>query len=117
MNDGFEPMIVLEGGASRKINKIMRNTYLRDVFQRFSNISGVLVTYGWGFNLQDRHLVDIILRNQNLTEIWISVYEDVDSEENREMRARIDRRRAKAEQLGLATPAKIIYYDADSVPF
>lgn len=114
---GLEPEIILEGSAKRKMRQIKQSFYLSDIYDTFQGVSGILVTYGWGFNLQDRHLVDAILRNQNLTEIWISVYEDVDSEENREMRARIDRRRAKAEQLGLATPAKIIYYDADLVPF
>ncbi len=114
---GKLPMIVVEGSANRKLRRIQENPYLEDSYAVFCQLAGALVIYGWGFNLQDRHLVDAILRNQNLMEIWISMYGEVDSEENREMRARIDRRRAKAEQSGCATPAKIIYYDADSVPF
>ena len=114
---GLEPEIVLDGSAKRKLNRINQSLYLKDIYNSFQEINGILVIYGWGFNLQDRHLVDAILRNQNLTEIWISVYQGVDSEANREMRARIERRRTKAEQLGLATPAKIIFYDAESVPF
>jgi len=115
INDGFEPMIVLEGGASRKIRKIMRNAYLRDVFHRFKNISGTLVTYGWGVNLQDRHLIDAILRNQSLSGIWISVHGEINSPENQEMQARISRQLAAASEQ--RTPAEIIFYDAASVPF
>ena len=114
---GELPLIVVEGSAPRKLRRIESSPYLYHAYDAFRCITGILVIYGWGFNLQDRHLVDAILRNQNLTEIWISMYGDIDSEKNQEMRARIDRRRAKAEQSGRATPAKIIFYDADSVPF
>ena len=114
---GEAPAIIVEGSADRKWQRIHENPYLTDSYIAFHRVAGVLVTYGWGFNLQDQHLVDAILRNQNLTEIWISVYGDIASPENREMQARISRRRDKAEQRGFPTPAEIIFYDADSVPF
>lgn len=114
---GTIPLIVVEGTDKRKMKQIRDNQYLADAYAAFHYLTGILVTYGWGFNLQDQHLVDAILRNQNLTEIWISAYGDITSPENREMQARINRRRDKAEQRGFATPARIIYYDADSVPF
>ena len=114
---GLEPEIILEGSAKRKLRQIKRSSYLSDIHDSFREVSGILVTYGWGFNLQDQHIVDAILRNQNLTEIWVSVYGDVTSPENREMQARISRRRDKAEQRGFPTPARIIYYDADSALF
>lgn len=113
--DGLEPEIVLDGSAKRKLHAIEQSSYLRDVLESFRQITGTLVIYGWGFNLQDQHLVDAILQNQNLTELWISVYGDFGHTENQEMRARIGRRLAAAAEQ--ATPAQIIFYDADSVPF
>lgn len=117
LTTGLEPEIILEGSAKRKLKQIRQSAYLSDIYDSFQELNGMLVAYGWGFNLQDQHLVDAILRNQNLTEIWISVYGDITSPENREMQARINRRRDKAEQIGFATQAEIMFYDADSVSF
>ena len=113
--NGLEPNVVLEGSAKRKMRRIQRNVYLAAVLQEFAAISGVLVTYGWGFNLQDQHLVDAIFRNASLSSVWISLYGNPDSEENRAMRARIAYRRSKAAERG--SVPQIIFYDADSVPF
>ena len=114
---GELPLIVVEGSAPLKLRRIEASPYLYHSYDAFRCITGTLVTYGWGFNLQDQHLVDVILRNPKLTEIWISLHGKPDDEKNQEMKARIGRRLAVADQAGIATPAQIIYYDADSVPF
>ena len=113
--NGLEPEIILDGSAKRKLRSIEQSAYLRDVLESFRQLTGTLVTYGWAFHLQDQHLVDAILQNQNLAELWISVYGDFEHTDNQEMRARIGRRLAAAAER--ATPAQIIFYDADSVPF
>ena len=110
-------MIVVEGSASLKLRRIESSPYLYHAYDAFRCITGILVTYGWGFNLQDQHLVDVILRNPKLTEIWISIHGKPDDKKNQEMKARIGRRLAEADRLGISTLARIIYYDADSVPF
>ena len=113
--NGLEPNVVLEGSTRRKMRRIQQNAYLSAVLQEFTVISGVLVTYGWGFNLQDQHLVDAIFRNASLSSVWISLYGDLGGDENRAMRARIAYRRSKAAERG--NVPQIIFYDADSVPF
>ena len=113
--NGIEPDIVLEGSARRKLRTIQASAYLSDVSREFTEISGLLVTYGWGFNLQDQHLVDAILRNQSLSSVWISLYGDPDSDENRAMRARIAHRRSSAAKRGRVP--EIVFYSADSAPF
>ena len=113
--NGFEPGIVLEGSARRKVRTIQANAYLSDVSREFAAISGVLATYGWGFNLQDQHLVDAILRNQSLSSVWISLYGDPDSDENRAMRARIAHRKSSAAEHGRVP--ETVFYSADSAPF
>lgn len=112
---GLEPEIILDGSAKRKLRGIEQSSYLRDVLQLFRQTTGTLVTYGWAFHLQDQHLVDAILQNQNLAELWIGVYGDFESIDNQEMRARIGRRLAAAAERG--NVPQIIFYDADSVPF
>lgn len=112
---GEAPAIVVEGSADRKWQRIRENPYLTDSYIALHRVAGILVTYGWGFNLQDQHLADVILQNPNLSEIWISVYGDFNNQYNRELRERIERRLTVADSR--ATPAKIIFYDADSVPF
>lgn len=114
---GELPLIVVEGSAPIKLRRIESSSYLYHAYDAFRCITGTLVTYGWNFNLQDQHLVDVILRNPKLTEIWISIHGEPDDEKNQEMKARIGRRLAEADRLGIATSAQIIYYDADSVPF
>lgn len=114
---GELPLIVVEGSAPLKLRRIESSPYLYHAYDAFRGITGILVTYGWGFNLQDQHLVDVILRNPKLTEIWIGLRDEPDNESNQEMKARIGRRLAEADRLGIATPARIIYYDADSVQF
>lgn len=114
---GELPLIVVEGSALLKLRRIESSPYLYHAYDAFRCITDVLVIYGWNFNLQDQHLVDVILRNPKLTEIWISLHGKPDEEKNQEMKARIGRRLAEAHRLGIATPAQIIYYDADSVPF
>ena len=114
---GELPLIVVEGSALRKLRRIESSHYLYHAYDAIRCITGILITYGWGFNLQDQHLVDAIFRNPKLTEIWIGLHGEPDNESNQEMKARIGRRLAEADRLGISTPARIIYYDADSVPF
>ena len=113
--NGFEPDIVLEGSARRKMRTIQASAYLSDISREFAAVSGVLVTYGWGFNLQDQHLVDAILRNQSLSSVWISLYGDPDSDENRAMRARVAYRKSSAAEHGRVP--ETVFYSADSASF
>ena len=89
---GFSPLIVLEGRSERKKAEIADNLYLRRASRDFAQLKGALVTFGFGFNWQDAHLVDDLLNNQRLQSIWIGLHGNPFSVPNTEMKYRIRER-------------------------
>lgn len=68
---GYESLIVLEGSAQDKKNRIASSPYLKSCFESFENIKGNLVSFGLAFEDSDNHIVEAINNNPNLENIYI----------------------------------------------
>lgn len=76
------PLIVSEGTALNKRERIEASSYLSYVLRKFEGIQGTLFTYGWGLSEQDRHLLEAIEKNTGLDRLFVGVYGDPESEAN-----------------------------------
>ncbi len=73
-NKNYKSLVVLEGNAGDKINRIESSNYLKACFDKFQTISGNLVTMGVAFENSDNHIIDAIYSNVNIKDIYIGGY-------------------------------------------
>jgi hypothetical protein len=80
------PIFVTAGNGREKLTHIMHNKYLSYCFDRFSSITGSLVTFGFNFGESDKHIIDAINTAANhgkpapnkLFSVYIGIYSDTD---------------------------------------
>lgn len=86
MESGQYPIFVTAGNGNEKLSHIMHNHYLSYCFDRLSEITGTLVTFGFNFGDYDRHIIEAINRAAKngrkefpkLVSVYIGVYSDED---------------------------------------
>ena len=112
---GNYPLLVIDGDSERKADHIRAAPYLTSAHASLAQWAGAMFTYGFSFSWQDLHVVDALLTNHQLQQLWIGLYGDVGSPDNVELVFRVTFRQA---ELGLAGrgPA-ILYYQAETAPF
>ena len=116
------PLVVSEGNWVNKLERIESSSYLSWVFRRFENISGHLFTYGTAFSDQDEHLQDAIVRNTNLESLFIGVYGDADSGDNRDLVATARALGRRRDTLNTRLPKSkranldVEFYDSSTAP-
>ncbi|MBK5262980.1 MAG: DUF4917 family protein [Peptostreptococcaceae bacterium] len=76
------PIFVTAGTGDEKLNHIMHNGYLADAYNNLKNISGSLITVGFGFGDYDKHIIQAIkaAASQSSTDCLRSVYVGVFNE-------------------------------------
>ena len=112
---GLLPLIVLEGTMDRKINAIERDGYLQEAMQSLHNLSGILFTFGVGFNWQDQHIFNAVLQNPNPIDIFIGLYGDYYTPENMALRYRVERQQLQAYYQGIGHDHIVTYFRSDTV--
>lgn len=84
-NDEY-PIFVTAGDGQQKLNHITHNQYLTYCYDNFCQMSGSLVTYGFGFGQYDEHIIAAInkaalqKKPNRLWSIYIGVYSPEDKE-------------------------------------
>ncbi|WGI24249.1 DUF4917 family protein [Halomonas alkaliantarctica] len=86
MERGEYPIFVTAGSGDEKLTHIMHNHYLSFCFDKLSEITGTLVTFGFNFGEYDRHIVEAINRAAKkgrkefpkLVSVYIGVYSEAD---------------------------------------
>jgi Domain of unknown function (DUF4917) len=73
------PLVVSEGRAVQKKERIESSSYLSHALRRFQSIEGKLVTYGVSFSPQDDHILEAIARNTKLTTLYVGLYGETHS--------------------------------------
>ena len=76
------PIFVTAGNAEEKLSHILHNQYLTHCYDKLSNITGSLVTFGFNFGEYDDHIIEAINnacffsddRKGKLYSIYIGVY-------------------------------------------
>jgi Domain of unknown function (DUF4917) len=106
----YFPLFVSEGTSKEKYEKIRHNDYLAKAYRSFSSIQGALFIYGHSLAQNDDHYLRCIQRGK-LSHLYIALYEDPDSENNKTIRRRAgqlaDGRRGRK-------PRTVTYFDAAS---
>lgn len=86
MANGEYPIFVTAGDGQQKLNHITHNQYLTYCYDRFCQMEGSLVTYGFSFGQYDEHIIDAINRASKrkppnrLWSIYIGVYSSEDKQ-------------------------------------
>lgn len=79
-------IFVTAGNGDDKLAHIMHNHYLANCYDKLSEITGSLVTFGFNFGQYDNHIIDAINRAAKhgkkefpkLLSVYIGVYSDSD---------------------------------------
>lgn len=117
------PLIVSEGEAKRKLERIEASSYLSWCLRKFENVRGSLFTYGWAMNSQDAHLVDAIAKNASLELLFVGVYGAPDAETSQSLmrtaRKLANRREAiltsgRTGRRKMRRPLEVHFYDSGS---
>lgn len=112
LDQGKFPLFVSEGSSESKLDRIRHSGYLHKGLRSFSEVcrkeASVLFIFGHSLADSDSHILNFIVRGK-MPVIFVSMFGDVDSEENRALTA-------KAQQLvrarGELFPLEVCFYDA-----
>ena len=108
---GRYPIYVSEGTSQSKMERIMHSSYLMRGFRSMSNIGGSLFIFGHSLQENDEHVLKCI-RNSKVSSVYVSIFGDPDSEENKAVMSRAQSlssgRRGQPNR-------EILFYDASSV--
>jgi len=66
--------LVAEGSGPTKRRQIQRDPYLTRCFREFGQLRGNLITFGFSYSENDRHLAEAIFANPNLENVWVGVF-------------------------------------------
>jgi len=90
LNNGMFPLFVAEGTAEEKFTKINHNSYLSRCFRSFQSSTGNLFIHGLSLKENDSHITKAIVEGK-YTQIFISLHGEEDSEENANIKVRVER--------------------------
>ena len=104
------PVFVTAGSGREKLEHIAHNRYLSHCFDRFCQVEGSLVTFGFAFGDQDSHIFEAINKaakqgrksSPRLWSVYVGVYCDQDL--------------GRIPQLKSALKCKVTAYDARTAP-
>lgn len=68
------PLVVFEGTAAQKRERIEGNAYLRQAVRRLSEIKGALVVFGASFADSDAHIREVLARHTSLHTVYVSAF-------------------------------------------
>jgi hypothetical protein len=84
------PVFISEGTSEHKLKRIKENGYLSRSFSSLKSIGGDLFIFGHSIRDEDDHFFDVINTNKSLKNIFISLFGDKDSEENKKIIHKIE---------------------------
>lgn len=105
------PVFISEGTTEHKLKRIKENGYLSRSFSSIKSITGDIFIFGHSIRDEDDHVFDIINTNRGLKKIFISLFGNKDSEENKKIIHKITRWRNEYNFKG----REYIFYYSSSV--
>ncbi|HHJ4355947.1 TPA: DUF4917 family protein [Raoultella ornithinolytica] len=105
--DAF-PLFVSEPTSDKKLERILHNPYLNYCYSALRKLKGTLFIYGHSMDENDSHIFSQI-QNSQITRIFVSIYGEEDSADNRRVKANAHRFLSKAGCL-------VDFFDAGSTP-
>ncbi len=105
LNENRYPLIITEGTASSKRERIFHNIYLASAYKSLLSITGSLFIYGAALHEQDGHILYALNQNTKLKHLFVGIYGNPDSPTNSITIAQAERIRGDK---------KLYYFDAQS---
>ena len=90
LKSGYKPLFIAEGSAKHKLKRIKGNPYLSKALRSIPMIQGNLVIFGHSLRDEDDHILSIIVKNKGIKNVFISIYGDVNSDENKKITNKIE---------------------------
>lgn len=106
--DGAFPLFVSEPSSDKKLERILHNPYLNYCYSALRKLKGTLFIYGHSMDENDCHIFDQI-QNSQVTRIFVSIYGDENSVDNRAVIANAQRFLSRA-------GCVVDFFDAGSTP-
>lgn len=112
LSDGMFPLIVTEGESKQKLARINHSNLLSRSYRSFAKIGNSLYIYGHSMAENDEHILHLIDKNRKLKNLFVGIYGDPESIENKH----IIKRSKKIERIHkpYKYPSKVIYFDANT---
>lgn len=104
------PLIVAEGTSDQKMKRIMKSGYLQRGLKSLASITGNLFVYGMSMSDNDEHILRRVEKSKVET-LWVGVYGDPDSKDNKAMMARAS---ALGGKRAAKSPLTVKFYDAST---
>lgn len=111
---GRYPLFVAEGESKEKLARITASAYLSKALRSLSARGSGLVIYGHSLDHNDDHVFEAIVRSK-IRRVAVSIYGDVDSPSNREIRHRATEIVARRSDRNSRVPLDLKFFDASSV--
>lgn len=83
VNKNIYPLFIAEGSMEQKISRINRNAYLSRAFASLKSICGNLFIFGHSLRNEDDHVFNCINNKSKIKKIFISIFGDADSPNNK----------------------------------
>lgn len=112
LKSGRFPLVVAEGETEQKQAKIQRSNYLGHGFRSLASKHGNLFIFGHSLADNDQHILDQVARNNNLYNLYVSIYGDPDTVLNKKIREKANSLKYYKSR---ETRKEIHFYDACSV--
>lgn len=115
------PIVIVEGKSVDKLLLIKSNSYLKFCYQKLGKISGTLFLHGHSLSENDKHIFDMIKKNNNIHTINISILKpylkvenNILSDEAKEIIKKTKKYFGERIDRNIDNPLNINFYDASS---
>ena len=112
LKDEMYPVFITEGSRKQKQNRINNNAYLAKSFASLKNIKGNVFIFGHSLRDEDDHVFNYLNHKSKVNNVFISIYGDKNSEENKRILKKI--KVWEKDQKDKKYPKKYYIYQAES---
>ena len=117
LSDDRYPLFVSEGHSEDKLEKVLHNAYLHKGLRSFETVCGqkasALFIFGHSLAENDRHILRKIASG-SIGEVWISLYGDPESAENRTIRANAEALVGERQKKRKVFAMRLSFFSAES---
>ena len=115
MRQRCPPLLVAGGTPSEKLRQIRESPYLEVAFSCLTQVSGNVLTYGWGLRDQDDHILQAMQDSSTLGTVFVGLYDRVSTTENHRIikKAQELERQCSGQPNG---PDAVVFYSSNSAP-
>lgn len=105
------PLFVAEGSSQKKLDKIYHHGYLSKGLRSLNSIKEPLFLYGVSLSQNDKHLINLVVKNTKIRKLFVSLFGSTESPGNKQT---IAAALAASTRRGARHPLEVHFYDSES---